>query len=259
LKRRCPSCGIGQSFRGYLQPVDSCRHCGEPLGHIRADDMPAYMTIFLVGHIVVPGALMVEKTWAPELWIQMSLWPTLALVLTMAFLPYVKGACVGLMWALGLRGRSRGVLAGLSLVGLAWLAWSVGPNVTRLQDDTAAATVATSVQGVRWEPWSPQRQADLLAEGRPVFIDFTAAWCVTCQYNKRTTLSDETLLADMASRNVALLRADWTRRDPAVTEALARLGRNGIPVYAIYKNGQAPQVLSEIITVEEVRVALTRL
>jgi thiol:disulfide interchange protein DsbD len=163
------------------------------------------------------------------------------------------------VWALGLRGRSRGVLAGLSLVGLAWLAWSVGPNVTRLQDDTAAATVATSVQGVRWEPWSPQRQADLLAEGRPVFIDFTAAWCVTCQYNKRTTLSDETLLADMASRNVALLRADWTRRDPAVTEALARLGRNGIPVYAIYKNGQAPQVLSEIITVEEVRVALTRL
>ena len=163
------------------------------------------------------------------------------------------------VWALGLRGRSRGVLAGLSLVGLVWLAWSVGPNVTRLQDDSAAATVATGVQGVSWEPWSPQRQAALLAEGRPVFIDFTAAWCVTCQYNKRTTLSDEALLADMASRNVALLRADWTRRDPAVTEALARLGRNGIPVYAIYKNGQAPQVLSEIITVEEVRAALTRL
>ncbi len=104
LKRRCPSCGVGHGFRGYLKPVENCPHCAEPLGHIRADDMPAYMTIFIVGHIVVPAALMVEKAWAPALWIQMSLWPTLALLLTMAFLPYVKGACVGLMWALGLRG-----------------------------------------------------------------------------------------------------------------------------------------------------------
>jgi thiol:disulfide interchange protein DsbD len=63
----------------------------------------------------------------------------------------------------------------------------------------------------------------------------------------------------MASKNMALLRADWTRRDPAVTEALARLGRNGIPVYAIYKNGQPTQVLSEVISVEEVRAALTSL
>jgi thiol:disulfide interchange protein/DsbC/DsbD-like thiol-disulfide interchange protein len=164
-----------------------------------------------------------------------------------------------LVWALGLRGRSRSVLAGVSLVGLAWLAWAVGPNVTRLQDTTANAPVATAVAGVSWEPWSVQRQAALLTEGRPVFVDFTAAWCVTCQYNKRTTLSDEGLLAEMAGKNIALLRADWTRRDPAVTEALARLGRNGIPVYAIYKNGQLPQVLSEVISVEEVRAALASL
>jgi thiol:disulfide interchange protein DsbD len=151
------------------------------------------------------------------------------------------------------------VLAGASLLGLAWLAWAVGPNVTRLQDAEPGAIVATSVQGVSWEPWSVARQDALLAEGRPVFIDFTAAWCVTCQYNKRTTLSDEALLTEMASKNIALLRADWTRRDPAVTEALARLGRNGIPVYAILKNGQPTQVLSEVISVEEVRAALTSL
>jgi thiol:disulfide interchange protein DsbD len=164
-----------------------------------------------------------------------------------------------LVWALGLKGRSRQVLAGSSLVGLAWLAWAMGPNITRLEDAGPGATVATSVQGVSWEPWSAERQNALLAEGRPVFIDFTAAWCVTCQYNKRTTLSNEALLTDMASKNFALLRADWTRRDPAVTEALARLGRNGIPVYAIYKTGQAPQVLSEVISVEEVRAALSSL
>jgi thiol:disulfide interchange protein DsbD len=92
-----------------------------------------------------------------------------------------------------------------------------------------------------------------------VFVDFTAAWCVTCQYNKRTTLADVSVLGDMAGKNVALLRADWTRRDPAVTAALAGLGRNGVPVYAIYKNGQTTQVLSEVLTVEEVRAALDQL
>ncbi len=164
-----------------------------------------------------------------------------------------------LVWALGLRGRGRTVIAALSLAGLAWLGWAVGPHVTRLQDATPGQAVATAVGGVSWQPWSPQAQAELIAQGRPVFVDFTAAWCVTCQYNKRTTLADTTVLGDMAGKNVALLRADWTRRDPAVTAALAGLGRNGVPVYAIYKNGQAPQVLTEVLSVEEVRAALARL
>ncbi|MDO9253791.1 MAG: protein-disulfide reductase DsbD family protein [Hydrogenophaga sp.] len=164
-----------------------------------------------------------------------------------------------LVWALGLRGKSRTVLAGFSLAGLLWLGWAVGPNVTRMQETGASAEVATAVQGLSWQAWSPERQAALLAEGRPVFIDFTAAWCVTCQYNKRTTLADADVLADMATKNVALLRADWTRRDPAVTAALASLGRNGVPVYAIHKNGQAPQVLSEVLGVDEVRAVLAGL
>jgi thiol:disulfide interchange protein len=164
-----------------------------------------------------------------------------------------------LVWALGLRGRGRSVIAALSLAGLAWLGWTIGPNVTRLQEATSGQAVATAVNGVSWQPWSPQAQAELVAQGRPVFVDFTAAWCVTCQYNKRTTLADTAVLGDMAGKNVALLRADWTRRDPAVTAALAGLGRNGVPVYAIYKNGQATQVLSEVLSVEEVRAALARL
>jgi thiol:disulfide interchange protein/DsbC/DsbD-like thiol-disulfide interchange protein len=164
-----------------------------------------------------------------------------------------------LVWALGLRGQGRTVIASLSLAGLAWLAWAIGPNITRLQEPVPGQAVATAVNGVSWQPWSPQAQAELVAQGRPVFVDFTAAWCVTCQYNKRTTLADTAVLGDMAGKNVALLRADWTRRDPAVTAALAGLGRNGVPVYAIYKNGQTTQVLSEVLTVEEVRAALAQL
>jgi thiol:disulfide interchange protein DsbD len=82
---------------------------------------------------------------------------------------------------------------------------------------------------------------------------------VTCQYNKKTTLSNATVLADIQAKNVALLRADWTRRDPAVTAALAQLGRNGVPVYVIYKPGRAPVVMSEILSVNEVRAELAKL
>lgn len=161
-----------------------------------------------------------------------------------------------LVWALGLHGKARTVLAVLSLAVLLWLGWSVGPNVIRLEEPSAGSTAPSEVDRVGWQTWSPERQAALLAEGRPVLVDFTAAWCVTCQYNKRTTLADAGLLADMAAKNVALLRADWTRRDPLVTQALAALGRNGVPVYAIHKTGRPTQVLSEILSVEQVRAAL---
>jgi len=165
-----------------------------------------------------------------------------------------------LVWALGLKGKGRVVLGGLAAAALLWLGASIGPNVTRVQGaDGASASTPTAVQGLAWDAWTPKKQAALLAEGRPVFVDFTAAWCVTCQYNKRSALADEALLSDMAAKNVALLRADWTRRDPAITAELARLGRNGVPVYTLLKAGVAPVVLSEVLRVEEVRNALGRL
>jgi thiol:disulfide interchange protein DsbD len=92
-----------------------------------------------------------------------------------------------------------------------------------------------------------------------VFVDFTAAWCITCQYNKKTTLSNSNVLADFAAKRVTLLRADWTRRDPAITLALEQLGRSGVPVYVLYQAGHAPVVLSEILTVNDVRGALETL
>jgi thiol:disulfide interchange protein len=91
-----------------------------------------------------------------------------------------------------------------------------------------------------------------------VFVDFTAAWCVTCQYNKKTVLSHPDVMAAFETHDVRLLRADWTRRDPAITAALAKLGRNGVPVYVLYRPGHAPLVLSEILSVRAMLQALSQ-
>jgi len=156
-------------------------------------------------------------------------------------------------WAVTLAGRARRVITSVAVAALLALAWSVGPYVTE------PAALARQSDDRLWQTWAPGRVDQIVAGGRPVFVDFTAAWCVTCQYNKKTTLSDRDVLADLAAKNVALLRADWTRRDPAITAALQQLGRNGVPVYVLYQAGRRPVLLSEILSVGEVRAAVARL
>ncbi|MES2937005.1 MAG: thioredoxin family protein [Pseudomonadota bacterium] len=158
------------------------------------------------------------------------------------------------IWAFTLQGRSRAVVGTIAVVGLAAMAWIAGPAVTRLPP----ASAASAAQGP-WQPWEPGRVEQLLASGQPVFVDFTAAWCVTCQYNKKTTLGQDEVLAGFRARNVALLRADWTRRDPAITAALGQLGRNGVPVYVLYRAGRAPLVLTEVLSKDELRAAVATL
>jgi thiol:disulfide interchange protein DsbD len=163
-------------------------------------------------------------------------------------------ALSAVIWALTLKLRSRAVVATVSIATFALLTGAIGQNVLK---PMAAATATDSDE--RWQPWAPGRVESVLATGGPVFVDFTAAWCVTCQYNKKTTLADKDVLADMDAKKVTLLRADWTRRDPAITAALGALGRNGVPVYVLYQAGHAPVVLSEILSVDEVRAALLSL
>lgn len=158
------------------------------------------------------------------------------------------------LWAVGLSGRSRWVLTILSLLLMGLLGVYWGPAIVK---PVAASSV--DVRAERWQGWSPDRVQQLLAAGTPVFVDFSAAWCVTCQYNEKTTLADGAVLADFDSHKVALLRADWTRRDPAITAALAQLGRNGVPVYVLYKKNQPAQLLPEILTVADVHAALAGL
>jgi thiol:disulfide interchange protein len=158
------------------------------------------------------------------------------------------------IWALTLRGRSRSVAGAIAVAFFALLGWAAGPYITRAQAQTTTAETNGS-----WQAWEPGRVDQLVGAGQPVFVDFTAAWCVTCQYNKKTTLANQDVLADLSAKKVALLRADWTRRDPAITAALAQLGRNGVPVYVFYRQGRAPVVLSEVLDVDEVRSAIAQL
>ncbi|CAN7334479.1 protein-disulfide reductase DsbD family protein [Massilia sp. LjRoot122] len=168
-----------------------------------------------------------------------------------AVLGLVVAAAFG-VWVLGIparssAGKSIGIgAAGLAVAGAAFWAWPA------FQGAPATAPAAAG-----WQAWSPQALAQARQEGRPVFVDFTAAWCVTCQYNKRTTLADPGLMEDFRARKVVLLRADWTRRDETITQALKELGRSGVPVYALYRDGAGQAtLLSELPSVEEVRQAL---
>lgn len=188
---------------------------------------------------------------------------------------------VWLTWVLGLQVGMDGAAGLLAvLVALALAAWGVGqtrwlaalgiaslaaallwawPLWRVMADD--ASTTQVSINGnaanQAWQPWSAAAVAAHQAAGRTVFVDFTAAWCVTCQVNKRSTLGHPQVLAAFQQQGVVTMRADWTRRDAAIANELVRLGRHGVPVYALYRAGPAaanhrpdplPELLPELLT-----------
>jgi thiol:disulfide interchange protein DsbD len=179
---------------------------------------------------------------------------------TVAWLAWVLAAQVGIdaVLRLGL------VLVLVALALFAWRAWRSAGSAA-WTGAVAAAVVGAAIvvwplfvgggtqevprtaSGDGWQTFSPAGVAQLTAEGRPVFVDFTAAWCITCQVNERFVLNDARVRDAFAQNGVALVRADWTRRDPAITQALAELGRSGVPVYVLYRPGRAPLVLPEVL------------
>jgi uncharacterized protein (DUF983 family) len=108
MRNRCPVCGGGRVFDGYLTVVPACPDCGAPLGRLRADDAPPYFTIFIAGHLLVPPVLWIEKAYQPAMWIHMALWLPLFTIACILLLRPVKGATVGWMTRLGFTGDEHG-------------------------------------------------------------------------------------------------------------------------------------------------------
>jgi thiol:disulfide interchange protein/DsbC/DsbD-like thiol-disulfide interchange protein len=154
------------------------------------------------------------------------------------------------------------VVAGLVLlavVGLGFFGERLAPATEAIvSTGTPGASAAASVGG--WEPWSADAVSGYVSEGRPVFVDFTASWCLSCQVNERVALTRPEVMQAFREHNVVLLKADWTRHDEGITKALEGLGRSGVPTYALYVPGQGgAELLPEVLTPGIVTDALRRL
>jgi len=104
LRCRCPNCGVGKLFSGYLKSVDACSVCHQEIHHHRADDLPPYLTVFIVGHIVVGLFMFVERAVTLSMWTHLAIWVPITLFLSLALLQPLKGATIALQWALRLGG-----------------------------------------------------------------------------------------------------------------------------------------------------------
>jgi thiol:disulfide interchange protein/DsbC/DsbD-like thiol-disulfide interchange protein len=204
--------------------------------------------------------------------------------LKQAFAFPLYATVVWLLWVLGQQAGIDAVamvlLAMIVLAIGAWM-WNRGVRLDRLRTRVGAAvfifvavagtlyaatrptareTVA-SAASPDWEPWSAERVRELRSDGRAVFIDFTAAWCLSCQVNERIALNTDAVRRAFRAGNVALLRADWTSRDSAITNVLASFGRSGVPLYVLYPAGKGgtavilPAVLSPRLVVSALREA----
>jgi thiol:disulfide interchange protein DsbD len=236
--------------------------------------------------LLIFGALGVGMA-AP--YVALSFWPALARRLpkpgrwmetfkqVLAFPMFA--VAIWLVWVFGLQtgmGGAARLLFGLLLLAFAgWLigrwpaiaistrtrlatrALALGAVIVAVTAGAAATSGETPLPGgggeaaaLEWKPWSAAAVQEHRTAGRPVFVDFTAAWCISCQVNERVALETPAVRRAFAERDVALLKADWTRRDPAITGALAAFGRSGVPLYVYYPADPAaePVVLPALLT-----------
>jgi thiol:disulfide interchange protein DsbD len=152
-------------------------------------------------------------------------------------------------WAMGLS-----ALSGIGAVGLL----SLSDADRRSGPGSSGSIAAARDAGLGWLPFDPGRLDELQAQGRPVFVDVTADWCITCKLNERVALADGAVRKAFADNGVAALRADWTRQDPGITRMLEANGRAGVPLYLFYprpgSDGGRPRpiVLPQILTAETI-------
>jgi len=178
----------------------------------------------------------------------------LAGLVLIAFAAWLHGLVRDAPW---LRRRVASVLALALVVVAVALGVLAGPGAA------ARTPASSSAKSEGWEPFSPQRLAELRAAGRPVFVNITAAWCLTCLVNERVALSTPAVEDAFTRKGVVMLKADWTRRDPIITQVLGSFGRNGVPLYLLYPAGGTtrepavlPQILSERILIDATKEVL---
>ncbi len=152
-------------------------------------------------------------------------------------------------WQFSRAGWSRPLVAALLLL------LSVG--VLRLVPDSAAPVTAAA--DAHWQAWSPDKLAQLRQSGKPVLVNMTADWCITCLVNERVALNTDSSKAALALYDVTYLKGDWTRRDAEITAYLHQYQRDGVPLYVLYWPGQTPEVLPQILTPDTLRQTLERL
>ncbi len=146
----------------------------------------------------------------------------------------------------------------LFLATTVWLVWVLNTQIGFLGPKSVAT--GKDAHGIDWEPYSKERVEELRESGRAVFVDFTAAWCLTCQVNERVALSSEKVVEMIKQKNIATLKADWTSHDEKITQALASFGRSGVPFYILYPAdpNAAPVTLPEILTPQIVLDGLSK-
>jgi thiol:disulfide interchange protein len=174
----------------------------------------------------------------------------------MAWLLAALTALAFALWLLGRRPamRSPRLRVTASLVSAAALVLALG---LPLSGSAPAAGEARMTEDADGEPWSEQRLAELRAAGRPVLVNMTAAWCITCLANERVALSTETVRQAIDAHDVAYLKGDWTRADERITRYLEQYGRNGVPLYVLYPpGGGTPRVLPQLLTADGVADAI---
>ena len=162
-------------------------------------------------------------------------------------------------WLCDATRSSRGGLRGLA-VGVSMAAVFAAFALLALVDsgDRSRATQTAGDSDPLWQPFSRERLDELRGEGKPVFIDFTAAWCITCKLNERIALGDAHVRRGLLDAGVAMLRADWTRRDPEITRELEANGRAGVPLYLFYPKPKltdqrpSPIILPQILTADSI-------
>ena len=264
---------------------------GVALGYALSQPPAAALAVFTMLGLGL-AAPYVVLSWAPGLlkklprpgaWMetfkQAMAFPVLA---TVAWLVWVLGQQVGNDGVLRLLGGMILVSLAIWAAGLSW--WSAAgarravvrtvtavsvlaglymgasaANLPAVSTACAADCALPSDQG--WAPYNVARLADLRAEGRTVFVDFTAAWCLTCKLNERVALADADVMGRLAELDAVTMKADWTSGDPVITRALESFGRSGVPLYVLYHGGPdtEPIVLPSILTADLVLDALATL